>query len=304
MQVYPGLCNNPGKGRPCPAPTSLCIAVPEDPSDPLQTNWTKDGKVGTLTGYVNPIVNDTGRDPSTAWQTPHGEWRLTTYGSVIYGSMDFKTWYEIGTQAQFPGGECPSFFPLPNTTADAGPAPVGAATPTHVYKTSSSGRDWMMVGSYTPAAPKLLGTFSATTGVPHGLGLIDLGALYASKDFYDPVKQRRINFGWAKIAFGPWAGTNTWDASAHTLPREVTWHPELQQLVYSPLAEQDALRGTVIGRLKTQPMYQKPPHRYFSVTSREPPDRVPPHYPRRTKCLRYHHQWPSLGLVAKQLHLS
>ena len=77
----------------------MCIAVPEDPSgphpapapclvlalpsdvwhtyrlplpDPLQTNWTKDGKVGSLTGYVNPIVNDTGRDPSTAWKTPAG----------------------------------------------------------------------------------------------------------------------------------------------------------------------------------------------------------------------------------------
>ena len=40
--------------------------------DPLQTNWTKDGAVGSLTGYVNPIVNDTGRDPSTAWKTPAG----------------------------------------------------------------------------------------------------------------------------------------------------------------------------------------------------------------------------------------
>ena len=93
--------------------------------DPLQTNWTKDGKVGSLTGYVNPIVNDTGRDPSTAWKTPAGmsnaaatpcpsvrekaalgwfdlnlwvvglvagEWRITSYGSQIMGSMDFKSW--------------------------------------------------------------------------------------------------------------------------------------------------------------------------------------------------------------------
>ena len=28
--------------------------------------------MGSLTGYVNPIVNDTGRDPSTAWKTPAG----------------------------------------------------------------------------------------------------------------------------------------------------------------------------------------------------------------------------------------
>ena len=81
--------------------------------------------MGSLTGYVNPIVNDTGRDPSTAWKTPAGmsnaaatscpsvrgtalgwfdlnlwvvvclvagEWRITSYGSQIMGSMDFKSW--------------------------------------------------------------------------------------------------------------------------------------------------------------------------------------------------------------------
>ena len=56
---------------------------------------------------------------------------------------------------------------------------------------------------------------------------------YASKDFYDPIGKRRINWGWATVP----------PASTQTLPREVTWHPELQQLVYSPLKEQDALRG-------------------------------------------------------------
>ena len=76
----------------------------------------------------------------------------------------------------------------------------------------------------------------------------------ASKDFYDPVKQRRINWGWAKIAYGPWGGSNTWDSSAHTLPREVTWNPELQQLVFAPVEEQALLRGAVIGQLKPQPL--------------------------------------------------
>jgi hypothetical protein len=27
------------------------------------------------------------RDPSTAWLTPAGEWRFTSYGSQIYGSI-------------------------------------------------------------------------------------------------------------------------------------------------------------------------------------------------------------------------
>ena len=41
-------------------------------------------------------------------------------------------------------------------------------------------------------------------------------------------------------------------SSTQTLPREVTWHPQLQQLVYSPVEEQAKLRGAVIGSLKSQ----------------------------------------------------
>ena len=38
-------------------------------------------------------------------------------------------------------------------------------------------------------------------------------------DFYDPVKGRRINWGWAKVAYGPWNDKDSWASSAHTLPR-------------------------------------------------------------------------------------
>ena len=93
VQVYPGLCKVSNTTPGCPGGTNLCIAKPADPSDALQTNWTKEFKD---TGAVNPIVNNTGRDPSTAWQTAAGEWRLTTFDTQIFGSMDFNTWYKIG----------------------------------------------------------------------------------------------------------------------------------------------------------------------------------------------------------------
>ena len=253
MQVYPGLCK--GKPPACPGATNLCVAVPEDGSDPFQTNWTKDGKAGSLTGYTNPIANNTGRDPSTAWQTPAGEWRFTSYGSQLFGSMDFKQWYRLGQQKQFPAGECPSFFKLPRATPGAGPAPAGAAHPTHVYKSSHGGKDWMSVGSYVAGPPKTLGNFSAM-GAER---LIDRGSFYASKDFYDPVGQRRINWGWAQIAYGPWNDGNAWESSSHTLAREVTWHPELSQLVFAPLAEQEQLRSAVLGQLKPQPLNASQP---------------------------------------------
>jgi len=233
VQVYPGLCYAKFSDY-CPGGTNLAIAVPADPLDPLQTNWTKD--VYT----VNPIVNNTGRDPSTAWQTPAGEWRLTTFDTMIMGSMDFKTWYRIGKQPGFPVGECPSFFPLPRNTPGAGPAPAGVKVPTHVHKASHGGKDWMQVGTYTAGPPRSNGNWTALLDEVK----IDAGNFYASKDFYDPVKGRRINWGWATVP----------PASTQTLPREVTWHPELQQLVYSPVEEQASLREGVIGTLQSKPL--------------------------------------------------
>ena len=41
----------------------------------MYTEWVKDGSVGGMP-FHNPILNQTGDDPSTAWRTAHGEWRL------------------------------------------------------------------------------------------------------------------------------------------------------------------------------------------------------------------------------------
>ena len=232
VQVYPGLCY-PQFSDNCPGGTNLAIAVPANVTDPLQTNWTKDAFA------TNPIVNNTGRDPSTAWQTPAGEWRLTTFDTIIMGSMDFKSWYRIGKQPGFVEGECPSFFPLPRVTPGAGPAPAGTPTPTHVHKASHGGKDWMQVGTYVANGPRQNGNWTAL--LPEQI--VDAGNFYASKDFHDPVGAgavgRRINWGWATVP----------PASTQSLPREVTWHPELQQLVFSPVEEQAQLRGAIIGSI-------------------------------------------------------
>lgn len=126
---------------------------------------------------------------------------------------------------------------MPRNTPGAGPAPHGAKKYTHVHKASHGGKDWMQVGTYVENGPNQNGNWTAEKDVE-----IDVGSFYASKDFYDPVKHRRINFGWVRIGGG----------STQSLAREVTWNPELQQLVYSPVEEQEKLRTGVIGTLKTQ----------------------------------------------------
>ena len=62
------------------------------------------------------------------------------------------------------------------------------------------------------------------------------GAFYASKDFYDPVGDRRILWGWAQVP----------PASVQTLPREILWDAHLQQLVFVPIEEQQQLRDVKV----------------------------------------------------------
>merc|ERR1712048_984353 len=81
------------------------------------------------------------------------------------------------------------------------------------------------------------------------------GMIYASKDFYDPVKDRRIMWSWAHGY--PREITNDTVPldkyfSVLTLAREITWNPELQMLQFSPIEEQQKLRGQQICDLSNQ----------------------------------------------------
>ena len=236
--VYPGLCVKEDWPS-CNTGTLLAIALPADyKNDPLLTNWTKPA--------YNPIVNNTERDPSTAWQTASGEWRLTTYEGKVYSSKDFVNWgVASGGQAIFPVAECPDFFPVPAKCKGNGcdlPAPSGAVTPTHVHKQSSDGADWYTLGVYVEGADGTAGQWTPISSAPQlqpldastplGLGF----KFYASKSFFDPVGEdgagRRIYWGWAVVA----------PDSVQTLPRVTTYHAALQQLIFTPLPELAALR--------------------------------------------------------------
>lgn len=146
VNIYPGLCNKNDWAQ-CTSGTLLAMAVAADyATDELLTNWSKPA--------FNPIVESTQRDPSSAWQTSAGEWRLRTYDSMVYGaasSADFLNgkFYTIGKSSSFRTCECPSFYPLPAPSpgfeAAYEQAAAHGALPTHVHKTSCSG-DWWQLG--------------------------------------------------------------------------------------------------------------------------------------------------------------
>eukprot|EP00041_Stephanoeca_diplocostata_P021593 m.504556 g.504556 ORF g.504556 m.504556 type:complete len:649 (+) comp21862_c0_seq7:117-2063(+) len=239
VNVYPGLCNK-NDWPACGTGTLLAIAVAADyAGDELLINWTKPS--------FNPIVQNTQRDPSSAWKTPSGEWRFRTFDSMIYGAAsdeDFLAgkFYTIGKNPDFRQCECPSVYPLPAASAGFEEAYTHAQAtgelPTTVHKTSCGG-DWWQLGTYVAGAPKQLGSFNATPGWEDMFvqRKIDQGGFYASKDNEYPTKaggSRRINWGWAQVP----------PASAQTLPREITFNAAARVLQQYPIEELEALRAT------------------------------------------------------------
>ena len=231
-----------------------CTATPANGSDPLYKLWSK------TDWAANPVMQGDD-DPSTAWKTADGEWRLTGNGdggvhcarncspagggcAPIYASTDFKNWSFVG-HTNLPVSECPSLFPLPPLTPGTRASP-GEPMPTHVHKWAH----WHQFGRWVDGAPgvgdKHAGLWTTMGGATVNISdcgrdsteqtddqcqLYDHGAFYAAKDFWDPVQRRRINWGWARTPHG-----------AQTMPRSLTYHPQLQQLVSSPLDESSALR--------------------------------------------------------------
>lgn len=241
--VYPGLCDKSHPG--CVTYADYAIAVPSNASDPFYTNWSKPA--------FNPIINGTSDDPSTAWQTPHGEWRLIGNSPAvgqkdrsvapIFAASSFEgPWKLVGDQTGFAAGECPSFFPLPGLYK--GTSAEGTVLPTHVHKrghgSPGCNGDCMQLGTYKDGVPGEVGTWTATEGVPFDEVLIDHGAYYASKDFYDKPNNRRINWGWATVPSG-----------TQSMARVLTYHPQLKQLVYSPAPEYDQLHGACLTDVTT-----------------------------------------------------
>ena len=238
--VYPGLCDTAHPGCRSSGPgqhhMGYAAAVPSNRSDPFLTHWEKPPS--------NPLINGSAGDPSAAWRTKHGEWRFigtathepTTPGVIqnasatIWAAPRFEgPWSLVGLQPGFHAGEMPTLFPLPPLYP--GTRAEGGALPTHVRKRgpgsrADPARNMWQLGNYVDGAPGVVGKWTALTNeseMDQGVCGPLCGYFKSAKDFYDEVKGRRIFWGWA--------------ASAKALPRSVTYHPQLKQLVWSPVEE-------------------------------------------------------------------
>ena len=246
--MFPASGEVPG----CAYGYTFGVASPTNSSDPFLTNWSK--------SVLNPVVNDTFDDPSTAWLTSSGELRWIancgdgTVGDCgsngsqapLYGASDasFADAQRIGLTNLEPG-ECPSLFALPPLSPGTKPA---SNMPTHVHKWGCEPyKDCIELGTWHEGSPGEVGWWERhnATLTPT---IIDQGAAYACKDLWD--QNRRINIAWARLE--PDNQGSQINGDVQTLAREVTYHPDLQQLLFTPLAEQATLRQGVLGKAEQE----------------------------------------------------
>jgi hypothetical protein len=211
------------------------------------------------------MMTGTSDDPSSAWRTDAGEWRFVGQsvatagggGMPLYSAgRNFSSIHMIGLVKHEQGGDCMSLFPLPPTPLGRRPAETDLSRdgsvkvqPTHVMMQSAQTKlgvwadapvgelsTWTNSFDIPEASPETCGgcnTPGCTASFQCGFERLDLGARYADKDFADPVKDRRLLWGWAVV-----------DEGSQGLLRELQYDARLgpHGLIKAPVEELSQLR--------------------------------------------------------------
>jgi fructan beta-fructosidase len=188
-----------------------CLAFSEDRG----RTWTE--------AESNPVVKHKGRDPRLLWHAPSASWVMAVYDEekgksiAFYTSSDLKQWTLRSRIDDF--FECPDLFELPvdGNVAD---------------------RKWVL---YAADGRYVLGTFDGKqfTAEP-GRHRLWHGQFYAAQTFSNAPNGRRLQVGWAQIAF-PGMPFN----QQMTIPVELTLHRTADgvRMFAEPVAEVEALRS-------------------------------------------------------------
>ncbi|KAJ0265527.1 Acid beta-fructofuranosidase 3 [Hirschfeldia incana] len=226
------------------------LAYPEDPSDPLLLKWTKFSSNPVLVPPPGIGVKDF-RDPTTAWKTSAGKWRITigskvnrTGMSLVYDTTDFKKFEKLDTLLhQVPNTgmwECIDFYPVSTTEGNGLDTSANGPNVKHVVKASMDDTriDHYAIGTYYDSN----GTWIPDVGMSTGLRY-DYGKFYASKTFYDQNKKRRILWGWIGESDSEAADVQKGWSSVQSFPRTVALDMKTgKNLILWPVEEVESLR--------------------------------------------------------------
>ncbi|MED6167635.1 hypothetical protein PIB30_004859 [Stylosanthes scabra] len=229
------------------------LAYPADPSDPLLIDWVKYPSNPVL--FPPPGIGATDfRDPTTAWLTSQGKWRITigsklnkTGIALVYDTVDFKTYEKIeGLLHAVPKTgmwECVDFFPVSKEVKNGLDTSINGAGVKHVMKVSldDDRHDYYAIGTYDEKNVKFIAD-DVKNDV--GIGLrYDYGVFYASKTFFDDSKARRVLWGWIGESDAEYADVAKGWASLQGIPRTVALDTKTgSNLLQWPVAEVESLR--------------------------------------------------------------
>jgi beta-fructofuranosidase len=236
-----------------------CMAVPADPTDPLLRKWVKVANNPIITRPLDVGEQDF-RDPSTAWQQSDGTWIFTvgakrgsTGVALQYRSKDTKNW-ELEEKLLHSGNshgmwECIDFFPVDYDTPTTTTVPLGD-TQKYIFKISlfDEKQDFYIVGTYDELAQKF-----SPDHPDHDVGLgfiLDYGSYYASKSFFDPVKNRHIMWAWVPESCTQEMDIQKGWSSVLGVPRTLVLESKTggANLLQWPIEEIDSLRGCKISQ--------------------------------------------------------
>nr|CAD1844451.1 unnamed protein product [Ananas comosus var. bracteatus] len=204
------------------------LAEPADPDDALLRNWVKSDSNPVLLPPPGVGLKDF-RDPSTAWFVDSDSaWRVTIGSknrehdgfAMVYKTRDFVN-YELSPRPLHVVNrtgmwECVDFYPVSTGSGEG-------------LDTSTEPGD-----TWTPD----------DEGSDVGIGLrYDYGKYYASKTFYDPVKKRRVLWGWSGETDSEETDLLKGWASVQTIPRTVLYDAKTgMNLLQWPVDEVNSLR--------------------------------------------------------------
>ncbi|KAK9716425.1 hypothetical protein RND81_06G232200 [Saponaria officinalis] len=231
------------------------LAYPANLSDPLLLDWVKYPSNPVL---VPPpgIGKFDFRDPTTAWLTTDGKWRITigsktvdkTGIALVYETSDFKRFelldrvlHAVPHTGMW---ECVDFYPVSVSDPNGLDTSVKGPLAKHVLKASMDDdrQDYYAIGSYDEGNVSWV---PDNPSVDVGIGLrYDYGGkFYASKTFYDQEKKRRILWGWIPESDSEAADVKKGWSALQALPRTVLFDQKTgSNLILWPVEEVETLR--------------------------------------------------------------
>ncbi|KAL7595412.1 hypothetical protein Lser_V15G27938 [Lactuca serriola] len=228
------------------------LAMPKNLSDPFLKEWKKYSGNPVMTP-PHGVKPDNFRDPSTAWRGKDGNWRVVVGGlrnnlgvAILYRSKDFVHWSLHDEPLYFGKNtniwECPDFYPVSINSRDGIENSAIGMNLKYVLKASFNSHDYYTIGSYDADKEKFLpDDHKGLTGSSSDLRY-DYGKFYASKTFFDSVKNRRILWGWINESDRSTDDIKKQWAGLQSIPRQVYLDSTRRQLIQWPVKETEKLR--------------------------------------------------------------